>query len=394
MTPSSSEAYAGTVHTQAESGWLEELFRRILFLPEQASTVAKDVDHLHYVIITTAMVMATLIFGVAAYFLIRFRRRSETDVTPKIQTTLLWEVLFVGVPLTTFLVWFFIGYHDFVRMQTPPPDAMDVYVVGKQWMWKFTYPEGPNSLGVLRVPVGRPVRLLLTSRDVIHSFYVPSFRIKQDAIPGAYTQTWFQVVKPGSYRVMCAEYCGLKHSEMWAEVVALSPGDYESWMKEQRQGLMARRDATPSGPEKEEPQIPARKAARYDAQEPHGEVMYAERGTLAERGERVAAEKGCLKCHSVDGTQHIGPTWVDLYMRHERLTNGQTVLADEAYLTESMMKPLAKVVAGFEPVMPSFQGQLEAAEVAALLEYIKTLRSTRIQNIESRGPVYEPVGGK
>ncbi|WNG52032.1 cytochrome c oxidase subunit II [Archangium minus] len=374
---------------------MNELFRKLLFLPEQASTIAKDVDHLHYIIITTTMVAATLIFGTAAYFIIRFRRRSETEITPKVTGTFGWEALFVGLPLTTFLVWFFMGYHDFVRMQTPPPEAMDVYVVGKQWMWKFTYPEGPSSIGVLRVPVGKPVRLLLTSRDVIHSFYVPAFRIKQDAVPGAYTQTWFEVTKPGNYRVMCAEYCGLKHSEMWAEVVALSEQDYESWMRQQREGdLVTRRDATPSGPERERSLLPARQAALYDPQEAHGEVMYAERGSLAERGERVAAEKGCLKCHTVDGTEHIGPTWVDLYMRRERLTTGETVVADEAYLTESMMKPLVKLVAGYEPVMPSFQGQLEAAEVAALLEYIKTLRSARLNDVESKGPVYEPIGGK
>jgi len=384
MTPAD-ESLGGTVN---------ELFRRMLFLPEQASTVARDVDFLHYLIITTTMVMATLIFGTAAYFLIRFRRRSETEVTRKVEGTLGWEVLFVGLPLTTFLVWFFMGYHDFIRMQTPPPDAMDVYVVGKQWMWKFTYPEGPNAIGVLRVPVGKPVRLLLTSRDVIHSFYVPAFRIKQDALPGAYTQTWFEVTKPGSYRVMCTEYCGLKHSEMWAEVVALSPEDYEAWMQEQRRGLVARRDATPSAPEREAPQKPARQAARYDAQEPQGELMYGERGTLAERGERVAAERGCLKCHTVDGTAHIGPTWLDLYGRRERLTTGETVVADEAYLTESMMKPQVRIVAGFEPVMPTYLGVLEAAEVAALVEYIKTLRGARLETIRSEGPVYEPVGGK
>ncbi|QRN97553.1 cytochrome c oxidase subunit II [Archangium violaceum] len=385
-------SHAGTEST--DSGVLEELFRKSLFLPEQASSIAKDVDHLHYAIITAALVMAALIFGFAAYCLIRFRRRSETDVTRKVQGTLGWELLFVGVPLTTFLVWFYIGYHDFIRMQTPPPGAMDVYVVGKQWMWKFTYPEGPNSIGVLRVPVGKPVRLLLTSRDVIHSFYVPAFRIKQDAIPGAYTQTWFEVTKPGSYRVMCAEYCGLKHSEMWAEVVALSEADWDAWMKEQREGRVALRDASPSGPEREEPGIPARRVARYDAQEPHGEVMYGERGTLPERGERVAAERGCLRCHTVDGTAHIGPTWLDLYGRQERLTNGETVVADEAYLTESMMKPQDRLVEGYEPVMPSYQGQLEAAEVAALLEYIKTLRSARLENTRSEGPVYEPSGGK
>jgi cytochrome c oxidase subunit II len=378
----------------SDGGALNELFRKLLFLPEQASTVSKDVDFLHYIIFSTAMGVATVIFGLTAYFLIRYRRRSDTDVTPKVAGRVGWEVLFVSVPLTVFLVWFFMGYHDFIRIQTPPRDAMDVYVVGKQWMWKFTHPEGPNAIGVLRVPTGRPVRLLLTSRDVIHSFYVPAFRIKQDAIPGAYTQTWFEVTKPGSYRIMCAEYCGLNHSEMWGEVVALSPEDYEAWRQEQRRGLVSRRDASPSAPEEQEPRLSGRQAARYEAEEPHGEVMSAERGTLPERGERVAVEKGCLKCHSVDGTEHIGPTWLDLYLRRERLTTGETVVADEAYLTESMMRPQAKVVVGFQAVMPSYLGQLEAAEVAALVEFIKTLRGARLETTRSERPEYEPVGGK
>jgi cytochrome c oxidase subunit II len=392
MTPGD-EAVGGTVDA-GDGGALNEFFREVLFLPEQASTFARDVDHLHYVIIITSMFMATLIFGVAAVFLVRYRRRSESQTTRKVQTSLAWEVLFVGAPLTVFLAWFFIGYHDFVRMQTPPPEAMDVYVVAKQWMWKFTYPEGPNAIGVLRVPVGRPVRLLLTSRDVIHSFYVPAFRVKQDALPGAYTQTWFEVTRPGRYRVMCAEYCGLKHSEMWGEVVALSPEDYAAWMREQREGRVALRDATPSAPERDESFLPASLAVASAAEEPHGELMTAERGTLAERGERVAAEKGCLRCHTVEGTPHIGPTWWGLYRREERLAGGGTVVADEAYLTESMMKPEVKQVEGFALVMPSYQGQLEAAEVAALIEYIRTLRGTRRDDIRPGGPVYEPIDGR
>ncbi|ATB44364.1 cytochrome c oxidase subunit II [Cystobacter fuscus] len=384
----------GGVVDAGNGGTLNEFFRQVLFLPEQASTFARDVDHLHYVIISTAMVVATLIFGLAGFFLIRYRRRSESQATRKVQTSLGWEVLFVGSPLAVFLAWFFIGYHDFVWMQTPPPEAMDVYVVAKQWMWKFTYPEGPNAIGVLRVPVGRPVRLLLTSRDVIHSFYVPAFRVKQDALPGAYTQTWFEVTRPGRYRVMCTEYCGLKHSEMWAEVVALSPEDYAAWLREQRAGPVALRDATPGAAERDEPLVPARLAMEYSAEAPHGELMTAERGTLAERGERVAAEKGCLRCHTVDGTAHIGPTWWGLYRREERLEGGGTVVADEAYLTESMMKPQVKQVEGYALVMPSFQGQLDAAEVAALIEYIRTLRGARRDDIRPGGPVYEPIDGR
>jgi cytochrome c oxidase subunit II len=373
-------------------GALNEFFRRVLFLPEQASTFARDIDALHYVIISTAMVMATLIFGLAGLFLIRFRQRTPRQTTRKVRTSVGWEVLFVGAPLSVFLAWFFIGYHEFVHMRTPPADAMDVYVVGKQWMWKFTYPEGPNSVGVLRVPVGKPVRLLLTSRDVIHSFYVPAFRVKQDALPGAYTQVWFEVTRPGTYRVFCAEYCGLTHSGMWAEVVALSPEDYAAWLREQREAPLDKRDASPSVAERETPQVPARRAMNDDADTPHGLVMTGERGTLAERGERVAAERGCLRCHSVDGTAHIGPTFVGLYRREQRLRGGGTVVADEAYLTNSMMRPLEQIVEGYAPVMPSYQGQLEAAEVAALLEYIKTLRGTPRASIQTGGPAYEPIG--
>lgn len=371
--------------------WLD-LLHDLLFLPEQASTVSKDVDQLHYVIISTTMVAATIIFGVALVFIIRYRRRTDrTDVmTPKVTTTLGWEALFVGLPITVFLLFFFFGFHDFIRMNTPPRDTMDVYVTGKQWMWKFTYPDGPNAIGVLRVPTGRPVRLLITSRDVIHSFFVPAFRIKQDAVPGAYTQTWFEVTKPGRYRVMCAEYCGLKHSQMWGEVVALDPVDFEEWMQKQRQRLVERKDASPSA--REVPSEPALLVLPEDAQEPQGEIMSAARGGLPEHGRQVAVEKGCLQCHSVDGTPHIGPTWLDLYMRRERLESGETVLADEPYLTESMMLPLAKVVAGFKPVMPTFKGRLEAIEVAALLEYIKSLRSGRLQTTETEGPKYEPIG--
>ncbi|HSP79883.1 MAG TPA: cytochrome c oxidase subunit II [Myxococcaceae bacterium] len=370
-----------------ETSFLHEL----LMLPEQASTLAPEVDRLHYIIITTTMVAATLIFTAALVFLIRYRRRSESYRPPRVTTTIGWEVLFIGLPLSVFVAFFFMGYHDFIRMSTPPPEAMDVYVTGKQWMWKFTYPEGPNSVGVLRVPTGRPVRLLLTSRDVIHSFFVPAFRMKQDAVPGVYTQTWFQARKPGRYRVFCAEYCGLNHSEMWGEVVALEPADFEEWMQRQRQGLVERRDAWPS--EREQVSRPALLALEEDAERPQGEIMYASRGGLLEQGREVAVREGCLKCHTVDGTAHIGPTWLDLYLRREKLASGEVVVADEAYLTESMMHPGRKVVAGFQPVMPSYLGQLEAAEVAGLLEYIKSLRSGRLETEETEGPVYGPTPG-
>ena len=350
---------------------MNELLRRLLFLPDQASTFARDVDKLHYFVIITTFIASIGVGLTAIFFFARYRRRSEQQTTPHIEPSVLIESAFVGIPLSFFLLWFFIGYREFVRQQTPPSDSMDVYVMGKKWMWKFAYPDGVNSLNVLRVPAGRNVRLLMTSRDVIHSFYVPEFRIKQDVLPGRYTQTWFNATTPGRYQILCAEYCGAGHSIMRAEVIALKPQEYEDWSHAQRLGPIAKQDGAPTS------------------------MDFAPAvGVLAEEGKRIAADQGCLKCHSVDGTRHIGPTWLDLYRRREKLTDGTTVDADEAYLTQSMMDPAIKVVAGYQPVMPSYQGKLGAPEVAALVEYIKSLQSDAVRTGPSQGPAYAPVGSR
>jgi cytochrome c oxidase subunit 2 len=245
---------------------------------------------------------------------------------------------------------------------------MDVYVQGKKWMWQFAYPGGPNGVDVLRVPAGRPVRLLLTSRDVIHSFFVPDFRIKQDAVPGRYTETWFKANGPGRHQVFCAEYCGIGHSAMLGEVEVLEPAEFDAWLAEARRNTVL---AAQDFPE--------------DRLDP--------RASLAENGRRLAAQYGCFKCHTVDGTRHIGPTWLDLYRKQEKLQDGHTVVADEAYLTESMMDPAAKIVAGYQNVMPTFQGRVPGPEIAAIVEFIKTLRTDVVRAEPSKGPVYVPVPG-
>jgi cytochrome c oxidase subunit 2 len=248
---------------------------------------------------------------------------------------------------------------------------MDVYVQAKKWMWQFAYPGGPNAVNVLRVPSGRPVRLLMTSRDVIHSFYVPEFRTKQDVLPGRYTETWFEAVQPGRYQILCAEYCGAGHSVMRGEVIVLKPEEYEDWLSAQRRGLAERQDGAPTA------------------------LDFAPAiGNFVDQGRRLAQEQGCLKCHTIDGTRHIGPTWLDLYHRKEKLQDGSTINVDEAYITESMMDPLAKVVAGFQPVMPSFENKLAGPEVAAIVEYIKSLQSDAVRTGASEGPAYAPVRGR
>lgn len=213
-------------------------------------------------------------------------------------------------------------------------------------MWKFAYPSGSHTVDTLYVPVERPVRLLMTSRDVIHSFFVPEFRVKHDAVPGRYSSVWFTATKPGTYHILCSEYCGTDHSRMRGEVVALSSGDFDRWLGQDGGG-------GPADPE----------LRSVDGQEP----------SLAQRGITLAAKHGCLRCHTLDGAPHIGPTWRGLYGAHVPLESGGEVLADAAYLTESMMDPQLKLHRGFGPVMPSYIGYLQPGEVSAIVELIKSL---------------------
>ncbi len=345
---------------------MNEIMRTILWLPEQASTFAKQVDELHYFVITVTMVSSVAVGLLAFGFFFKYRQLRPRQSTPAVIPSVRFELAVVVVPLVFFLAWFVQGYRDYVWYTTPPKDTMDVYVMAKKWMWKFAYPDGPNAVGTLHVPANRPVRLLLTSRDVIHSFFVPDFRIKMDALPGRYTETWFEATKPGRYQVLCAEYCGTWHSQMWGEIVVMPPAEYDAWMLHQRAGLVERVDTG-------------------------GDDGPGFHGTLVEYGKKVAMAQGCLKCHSLDGDPHIGPTWLDLYRRLETLETGETVIADEAYLTDSMIDPRAKIVKGYKPVMPTYRGKLAAPDAAALVEFIKSLRSQNLDNVPSKEAIYEPV---
>jgi cytochrome c oxidase subunit 2 len=347
---------------------MNELMRKLLFLPEQASAYAHDVDQLHFFVIITTMFAATGVAIAALWFFVRYRRRREGETTPHVEPSAIHELIFIGVPLGVFLLWFAIGFTQFVRLRTPPREAMDVYVQGKKWMWKFAYAGGPNGADVLRVPANRPVRLLMTSQDVVHSFFVPAFRMKMDVLPGRYSEAWFEAERPGRYPIFCAEYCGLGHSAMLGEVEVLAQAEFDAWLAQ------------------------ARSASVAQAQD-MGSDQFDVRTSLVEQGRKLAAEHGCFKCHSVDGTQHIGPTWLDLYRKTEKLEGGATVLADEGYLTESMMDPGARIVAGYKNVMPTFQGKVPGPEIAAILEFIKSLRTDAVRPEPSKGPVYAPVPG-
>lgn len=326
-----------------------DFLRAILALPPGGSSVADDIDLLHFFVITVTMVMSAFVFAAAAWFTIRYHRKHEAQLTKHLGATRLREGIIIASLLGLFILWWLIGYRQFIHIRQEPADAEVVYVDAKQWMWKFAYADGRTSNDILTVPAGRPIKLVMTSRDVIHSFYVPAFRLKQDVLPGRYTTMWFEAKEPGTYPIWCAEYCGVSHSLMRGEVIALPPSDYARWRDSQA-------------------------VAKVESDCGWGPGSCGGED-LVTRGRAVAERRQCVACHSLDGQDHIGPTWVRLYGSEVLLADGRRVVADEAYLTKSMMEPTADVVAGYRAVMPTYQGALSAGETAALVELIRSLRT-------------------
>jgi cytochrome c oxidase subunit II len=299
--------------------------------PVQASTIAPQVDHLLYFLLIVATFFTLLIFFAIFYFAVKYRRRSDQELPPAVHGSLTLELVWTIIPAALTMVMFVWGAWLFVKMQRAPAGALNIYVVGKQWMWKMQHLEGQREINELHVPVGRPVKLIMTSEDVIHSFYVPAFRTKQDVLPGRYTEEWFQPDKPGDYHLFCAEYCGTKHSGMIGWIHVMEPADYQAWL---------------SG----------------------GRAM----GSLAENGEKLFQQLACSNCHHLKD-QGRCPNLVGLFGQPVQLSSGAIVKADEAYIRESILNPTAKVVYGFQPIMPTFQGLVSEEQVLQLIEYIKSL---------------------
>ncbi len=344
---------------------IESFMLRVLGLPAQASTIAPDIDRLHFFQITVMFAVAALIGVAVIFFVIRFRRRGDDQVGRRVSPPLVVELGIYAAMLALFMVFWVIGFGQFSRLDLAPEDSLDVYVTSRQWVWQFAHwPAGPSSTGVLYVPAGRPVRLLITSRDVIHSFSVPEFRIKRDAVPGRYNSIWFEATMPGRYPILCAELCGVGHSRMRSEVVVLRPEEFDAWLD----GRPPADPLTPMGyaPGEDDSSDPERLSG------------------LAEAGRVAATRHGCVQCHSADGTPRDGPTWRNLWGAWETMSTGELVHVDAGYVTESMMDPEARVVAGFEPIMPSFQGRITPAETAAVIEYMKAI---------SPAPGLRPVRG-
>ncbi len=305
------------------------MFSNLPFFPEQASTVAPRVDALYFFLVSVSGFFSVLIALLVVYLSVRYRRRSETDRPAAIRGSLTLELTWTLIPFGLTMIMFFWGASVYVTLARPPDDALQMFAVGKQWMWKVQHLEGRREINELHVPVGRSVKLTMTSEDVIHSFFIPAFRIKQDAVPGRYTTVWFEATKPGTYHLFCAEYCGTEHSGMIGHVIAMEQADYQAWLS--------------GGPAT---------------------------GSLVSKGATLFEQLGCITCHRGDSGAR-GPQLADLFGKRVQLQGGETVLADEAYVRESIINPTAKIVAGFQPIMPTFKGLVTEEGLMQLIAYIK-----------------------
>lgn len=300
--------------------------------PERASTVAQRVDMLYFFLLAVATFFTVLIFCSIVYFAIKYRRGKKIDRTVKKDKVWLLELAWSLIPLGLTMIMFAWGARLFFTLHQPPDNCLEVDVVGKQWMWRIQHAEGKREINTLHVPVGQPVRLRMISEDVIHSLYIPAFRIKQDLLPGRYTEVWFEATKTGQYDLYCAEYCGTSHSRMRGRVVVMEPTQYAEWLE---------------GSTDETPEV---------------------------AGKRLFEELRCQTCHVAEGGGRC-PSLVDLYASQVPLTGEAAVVADDDYLRESILEPNAKVVAGYQKLMPTYQGQISEEEILQLIAYLKTLRT-------------------
>ena len=310
------------------------------WIPEAASNLASKVDGVLLVITLISIFFFVLISAVLIYFAVKYRRKSDDEETPYITGNETLEIIWTVIPSILLILLFVYGFVVYKDMRTPPKDAVDITVTGKQWLWTFEYYNGKKTLNELYVRQNRPVRMVMRADDVLHSFFVPAFRVKQDLIPGRYTQLWFTPTKIGTFDIFCAEYCGTGHSAMLGRVIVLSPEAYDIW----ENGV-----GTDGG----------------------GAVASL---PPAELGEKVYKGKGCNACHSVDGSVVLGPSFKGLYGREGVLEDGSSYTADENYIMKSILEPQEEVVKGFQPVMPSFKGILSDDEITALIAYMKTLK--------------------
>jgi cytochrome c oxidase subunit 2 len=306
-----------------------------VFMPPANSTTASEVDALFYFILTGAVYLFFLLTFVSLYFVWRFRRTGRQHLTSGIAHNTTIETIWTVIPTVLVFIIFIWGFRSYMNITVVPKDALEIKVTAQKWFWNFEHPDGTSS-NELVVPAGRAVQMVMHSRDVIHGFYVPDFRVKQDVLPNRYTVAWFQTLDVGEHNLFCSSYCGDKHSGMITKVKVVSQYNYDRWL---------------------------------EANNKPGAGM-----SMAAFGEKIYNSRGCASCHSVDGSANNGPTWKGLYGSMQPLSDGTKIKADENYIRESILEPNAKIVQGFQPIMPTYQGLLKDVQIDALIAYMKTLK--------------------
>lgn len=307
-------------------------------MPPGHSTIAQDVDSLMYFIIYASIFFFGLVIFLAAYFTIKYyhRRKAEDTGEPHRDHNTKLEITWAVIPAILCVIVFFWGFKVYMKMIVVPKDALEIKVTGQKWSWIFDYPDGTNSIGDLVVPAGKPIKLLMSSKDVIHSFFIPDFRIKMDVLPNRYTITWFEAPEIGDHNLFCAEFCGDGHSDMLGKVRVVGEREYAEWL---------------------------------ETRSSEGEGM-----TPADYGAKLFVQKACITCHAVDGSEKTGPHVNGIFGKEVPLADGSKVIADENYIRESILNPQASIVAGYDPVMPTYQGLLKDKQIDALIAYIKSLK--------------------
>jgi cytochrome c oxidase subunit II len=307
------------------------MYNWVPFWPHTAAVNGVVVNNLYIAELGVCGLILATVFGLMLGFCLRYRRGSTASRASPVQKTWHWEIGWTTATLVLFLVLFVWGAAIYIWLYDSPRGDLEVYVVGKQWMWKMEYPAGQREINSLHVPVGKTVRLVLASQDVIHSFFIPAFRIKHDVVPGQYETVWFKATRTGEYRIECSEYCGTQHAHMRGTVVVMEPTAYAQWLRDQ--GV---------------------------------------KESLARQGEALFRQYGCSGCHAGSSTVHA-PSLNGLYGRLVHLQDGSTVKADERYIRDSILLPKSQVAAGYPPVMPSFAGQIGEDDLLKLMAYIQSL---------------------